>query len=188
MLYINPLFPIINSRHPAPCTHLKVTYTEGRPYTEKNIATTVTTEVTTTEGYTETTTIEMTTTEAMTTATYTEGTTTMETTTIEMTTTEMTTTEAITFPIEIAEQEAANGPVSNVISKVDGVENAAVQGQGGRDESSNESSDSESEEDEHDDSEDDVSEITADVASGNYSMANDTEENKGTSIITFCNT
>ena len=68
--------------------------------------------------------IAMTTTEDVTTVISTE-----ETTTIEMT----------TFPIVIAEQVAANGSVKEdvVISKVDGVENAAVQSERDKDDSSN---------------------------------------------------
>ena len=169
MLYINPL----NSPHPMYC--LKVTYSEGSPYTEKYAVTTeVTEDVTVTE---ETTTIEMTTTEGITTPMSIEGMTTyIETTTIETTTIEMTTTEAITFPIDIAEQVAANGPIKeDVISKVDGMENAAVKRD--KDDSSDESSDSESEEDESDKSEED--DVTDDASSGNYSMANDTEGTQG---------
>ena len=93
----------------------------------------------------------------------------------------MTTTEAITFPINIAEQIAVDGPIKEdtVISKVDGVENAVVQSERDRDDSSDESSSSESEDESDESEEDDVSEVTDDASSGNYSMANDTGGTQG---------
>ena len=119
----------------------------------------------------ETTTIEMTDPERMTMAVSTEVVSSEETTTIGMTTPEA----LPTIPIEIAQQEVGNAPVIKEDAVI-----SAVDGQGGRDESSNdESSDSEDESDE-----DTVYEVTNDGSSGNYSVTNDTEGIQGIFIVT----
>ena len=113
----------------------------------------------------ETTTIEMTDPERMTMAASTEVVSSEETTTIGMTTPEA----LPTIPIEIAQQEVGNAPVIKEDAVI-----SAVDGQGGRDESSNdESSD-----------EDTVYEATNDGSSGNYSVTNDTDGIQGIFIVT----